>query len=331
MRWKRRKKEMPTGLWLQCPSCKKPIFKQEMEKRQKVCPDCSYHFPLNSAERIAATLDPDTFEELDADLEPVDRLEFTDTKPYPERLEAAQKKTGLKDAAVIGTGAIQGIQVAFGILDFSFIGGSMGWVVGEKITRITEHATKHKLPLVLFSGSGGARMMEGAISLMQMAKTCSALARLDEAKGLFISILTNPTTGGVTASYASMGDITLAEPGALIGFAGPRVIKTTIKQELPEGFQTSEFMLEHGFVDRIVPRSSLRDEISRIAGFFLDQTPVEMPIDRPTEKDESEGGDADRKKADSAATAADKPAGAKKSKGKSSDSSKSKAKAKSDK
>lgn len=275
MRWKRRKKDMPSGLWLQCPDCKKPIFRQEMEKRKKVCPDCSYHFPLNAAERIAATLDESSFEEMHADLAPTDRLEFVDTKAYKDRLVQAQEKTGLKDAAVVGVGKVKGIDVAFGVLDFSFIGGSMGYVVGEKIARITETAIERNLPLILFSGSGGARMMEGAISLMQMGKTCAALARLDEAKGFYVSVLTNPTTGGVTASYASMGDVTIAEPGALIGFAGPRVIKTTIKQELPEGFQTSEFMLEHGFVDRIVSRAKLRDELAHIIGYFIGVEPHE--------------------------------------------------------
>jgi len=275
MRWKRRKKEMPSGLWLQCPSCKKSIFRQEMEKRQKVCPECAYHFPLTARDRIELTLDPESFQELAADLEPQDPLEFDDTKPYRERLKGAQEKTGMKDAMVVGTGKLQGMDVAFGVLDFSFIGGSMGYVVGEKIARVTEHATDRKLPLLLFSGSGGARMMEGAISLMQMAKTCSALSRYDESGGLFVSVLTNPTTGGVTASYASMGDVTLAEPGALIGFAGPRVIKTTIKQELPEGFQTSEFMLEHGFVDRIVPRARLRTELVKIVSFFTAQEPTD--------------------------------------------------------
>ena len=288
MRWKRRKKEMPSGLWLQCPNCKKPIFRQEMEKRLRVCPECSYHFPLNSRERIAHILDADSFEEAAVDLEPTDRLEFVDTKPYAKRLAAAQEKTGLKDAAVVGTGRIKGMDVALAILDFSFIGGSMGWVVGEKITIGAELALERGIPLIAFSGSGGARMMEGAISLMQMAKTCTGLARLDDSKGLFISVLTNPTTGGVTASYASMGDVTLAEPGALIGFAGPRVIKTTIKQELPEGFQTSEFMLEHGFVDRIVSRSELRNELSKLVSFFTNQEPQEEVRSARPRDDEGE-------------------------------------------
>ncbi len=316
MRWKRRKKDMPSGLWLQCPDCKKPIFRQEMEKRKKVCPDCSYHFPLNAAERIAATLDEGSFDEMHADLAPSDRLEFVDTKAYKDRLDQAQAKTGLKDAAVVGVGKIKGIDVAFGVLDFSFIGGSMGYVVGEKIARITETAIERNLPLILFSGSGGARMMEGAISLMQMGKTCAALARLDEAKGFYVSVLTNPTTGGVTASYASMGDVTIAEPGALIGFAGPRVIKTTIKQELPEGFQTSEFMLEHGFVDRIVSRAKLRDELAHIIGYFTGVEPQEPEGD---DRDAATAND------DSAtATAADDPKG--KSKAKAKDKSKGKGK-----
>jgi len=290
----RRRKEMPGGLWMQCPTCKQTIFRQEMENRLKVCPECDFHFPLIYTERIACTLDPDTFEEYDRDLAPRDALQFVDTKAYPDRLRDAEAKTGLKDAAVIGTGRLKGMPVAFGILDFSFIGGSMGYVVGEKIARVTEIATERRLPLILFSGSGGARMMEGAISLMQMAKTCSALARYDKVGGFYVSVMTNPTTGGVTASYASMGDVNVAEPGALIGFAGPRVIKTTIKQDLPEGFQTSEFMLHHGFIDRIIHRAKLRDELARMIAFFTGQTLVEEPAvegEAAEAEEEAEAGD----------------------------------------
>jgi acetyl-CoA carboxylase carboxyl transferase subunit beta len=332
----RRRKEMPGGLWLQCPSCKQTIFRQEMENRFKVCPECEYHFALHFRERIEWTLDEGSFEEIDPDLAPGDPLTFTDTKPYADRLKAAEEKTGLKDAAIVGTGVLRGIPVAFGILDFSFIGGSMGYVVGEKIARITELATERGLPLIVFSGSGGARMMEGAISLMQMAKTCSALARYDQAGGFYVSVMTNPTTGGVTASYASMGDVNIAEPGALIGFAGPRVIKTTIKQELPEGFQTSEFMMNHGFIDRIIHRAKLREELARMVGFFTGRELAPEP-QAAEEGEEPEEGSKDEKetkksraKAKAEKAKAEK-AKAKAEKAKAADKSKEKAKDKAEK
>lgn len=261
---KRPKRGVPEGLWFRCPGCGASIFRKEAEKLHNVCPQCEYHFYVSAAERIAQVLDEGTFEEWDAHLRSTDPLEFADTKPYRERLVAEQKRTGLSDAAVTGTGMIRARRVAFGVTDSAFIMGSMGSVVGERLTRLIEGATERKLPLIIISGSGGgARMHEGILSLMQMAKVSAALARYDRAGGLFISVLTNPTMGGVAASFASLGDLVFAEPKALIGFAGPRTIKATIRLELPKGFQTSEFLLEHGFIDRIMPRSRLKSEIAR--------------------------------------------------------------------
>jgi acetyl-CoA carboxylase carboxyl transferase subunit beta len=261
---KRPKRGVPEGLWIRCPGCGASIFRKEAEKLHNVCPQCEYHFYVSAAERIAQVLDEGTFEEWDAHLRSADPLEFADTKPYRERLIAEQKRTGLSDAAVTGSGMIRARRVAFGVTDSAFIMGSMGSVVGERLTRLIEGATERKLPLIIVSGSGGgARMHEGILSLMQMAKVSAALARYDRAGGLFISVLTNPTMGGVAASFASLGDLVFAEPKALIGFAGPRTIKATIRLELPKGFQTSEFLLEHGFIDRIVPRARLKSEIAR--------------------------------------------------------------------
>lgn len=258
------KRGVPAGLWLKCPGCAATIFRKEAEKKQNVCPLCDYHFYVSALERINQVLDEGTFEEWDAHLRPADPLEFADSKPYKERLLAEQKRTGLTDAALTGTGMIRARRVAFGVTDSAFIMGSMGSVVGERLTRLIERATEQKLPLIIVSGSGGgARMHEGILSLMQMAKVSAALARYDNAGGLFISVLTNPTMGGVAASFASLGDLVFAEPKALIGFAGPRTIKATLRMELPKGFQTSEFLLEHGFVDRIVPRTRLKSEIAR--------------------------------------------------------------------
>ena len=229
-----------------------------------VCPECDYHWYVPARERIKQVLDEGTFEEWDADLSSADPLEFVDKIPYPQRLEEEQKRTGLREAALVGTGMIRARRVAFGVTDSSFIMGSMGSVVGEKLTRTIERATQYQLPLIIISGSGGgARMHEGILSLMQMAKVSAALARFDQAGGLFISMLTNPTMGGVAASFASLGDVIFAEPKALIGFAGPRTIKATIRIELPKGFQTSEFLLEHGFIDRIVQRKDLKRELAR--------------------------------------------------------------------
>lgn len=261
---KRPKRGVPKGLWQRCPGCQATIFRKEAEKRLGVCPECDYHWYVPAQKRIGQVLDEGTFEEWDAELEPTDPLEFVDKKPYRQRLKSEQERTGLRDAAVVGTGMIRARRVAFGVTDSSFIMGSMGSVVGEKLTRTVERATEQQLPLIIISGSGGgARMHEGILSLMQMAKVSAALARFDAAGGLFISVLTNPTMGGVAASFASLGDVVFAEPKALIGFAGPRTIKATIRIELPKGFQTSEFLLEHGFIDRIVRRQDLKSEIAR--------------------------------------------------------------------
>jgi acetyl-CoA carboxylase carboxyl transferase subunit beta len=264
----RPKRGVPEGLWMRCPQCKATIFRKEAESRCMVCPECQYHFYLPSQERIKQLLDADSFEEWFTDLRPCDPLGFKDRLLYHERLKSEQAKTGMHDAAVVGRGYIRGRPVVFGVTDFAFMAGSMGSVVGEKLTRAVEEATRLKLPVLLVSGSGGgARMQEGILSLMQMGKVSAALARYDSAGGLYLSILTNPTMGGVAASFALQGDITLAEPGALIGFAGRRTIWNTLRLELPEGFQTSEFLLEHGFVDRIVPRKDLRTEVARIIDY----------------------------------------------------------------
>lgn len=264
----RPKRGVPEGLWIRCPQCKATLFRKETESRLNVCPECDYHFYMPARGRIAQLLDEQSFEEWFTELQPVDALQFTDRLPYAERLRAEQAKTGMRDAAVVGRGFIRARPVVFGVTDFAFMAGSMGAVVGEKLTRAAEAATRLKLPLILVSGSGGgARMQEGILSLMQMAKISAALARYDSAGGLYISILTNPTMGGVAASFALQGDITLAEPGALIGFAGKRTIWNTVRLELPEGFQTSEFLLQHGFVDRIVHRKDLRTEVANIIDY----------------------------------------------------------------
>jgi acetyl-CoA carboxylase carboxyl transferase subunit beta len=264
----RMKRGVPEGLWMRCPQCKATIFRKEAEARYNVCPDCGYHFYLPARERIRQLLDEESFEEWFTGLRPRDPLEFNDRIPYSERLVAEQAKTGMLDAAVVGRGFIRGRPVIFGVTDFAFMAGSMGSVVGEKLTRAAEEATRLQLPLIFVSGSGGgARMQEGILSLMQMAKVSAALGRYDKAGGLYLSILTNPTMGGVAASFALQGDLTLAEPGALIGFAGKRTIWNTVRLELPEGFQTSEFLLRHGFIDRIVHRKDLRTEVARIIDY----------------------------------------------------------------
>ena len=265
---KRPKRGVPEGLWQRCPGCQATIFRKEAERRMGVCPECDYHWYVSAQERIVQVLDEGTFNEWDAEMAPADPLEFEDKKKYSDRLIAEQKRTGLLDAAVTGSGMIRARRVAFGVTDSAFIMGSMGAVVGEKLTRLIERATEQSLSLIIISGSGGgARMHEGILSLMQMAKVSAALGRFHEAGGLFISVLTNPTMGGVAASFASLGDVVFAEPKALIGFAGPRTIKATIRIELPKGFQTSEFLLEHGFVDRIVPRSDLKSEIAKMIDY----------------------------------------------------------------
>ncbi|MCH2114654.1 MAG: acetyl-CoA carboxylase, carboxyltransferase subunit beta [Pirellulales bacterium] len=264
----REKRGVPGGLWLRCTDCGEMIFRKEAERLKNVCPECGYHMYLSARGRICAVLDEGTFEEWDANLAPNDPLEFEDKKKYKDRLLAEQERTGLSDAVLTGTGMVRARRVAFGVTDSAFIMGSMGSVVGERLARLIERATKEHLPLIIISGSGGgARMHEGIYSLMQMAKVSAALARYSAAQGLFISVLTNPTMGGVAASFASLGDIIFAEPKALIGFAGPRTIKATIRIELPEGFQTSEFLLEHGYIDRIVKRADLKSEIARVIDY----------------------------------------------------------------
>lgn len=260
----RKKRAIPEGIWIKCPGCQSAIFNKESEKRLRVCPTCDYHMYVSAKLRIEQVLDEGTFEEWDGNLIAGDPLKFKDSRAYVDRLVVERKKTGLSDAAITGTGMIRARRVAIGVTDSQFIMGSMGSVVGERLTRLIERATTQKLPLIIISGSGGgARMHEGIFSLMQMAKVSAALSRYDQSKGLFISVLTNPTMGGVAASFASLGDVVFAEPKALIGFAGPRTIKATIRIELPDGFQTSEFLLKHGFIDRIVPRPKLKSEIAR--------------------------------------------------------------------
>jgi acetyl-CoA carboxylase carboxyl transferase subunit beta len=267
-----RKKQIPGDLWAKCPDCGQMIFKKEVEDRKKVCTQCEYHFTLSPQERIELMLDAGSWSELWADLTSVDPLKFDGDISYRKKLESAQKETGQKDACLAGTGKVDGREIVFGMTDSRFMMGSMGSVVGEKVARAFEHATEKKVPVVFVSGSGGgARMFEGCLSLMQMAKSSAAIARHQEAGGLFISVLTNPTMAGVMASFAALGDITIAEPKALIGFTGPRVIEQTIKQELPKGFQTSEFLLQHGFLDMIVDRRKLKAEISRLLTYL---TPV---------------------------------------------------------
>jgi len=255
------RKDLPDGLWEKCPSCGEIIHKKQLETNLWTCIKCSYHFRIGSGEYIDILLDKGSFKEMDKKMRSADPLGFEDTKKYTDRIQETIKKLGLNDAVKTGTGKLNGMDVAFGCMDFKFIGGSMGSVVGEKIARLIDRAYKNKIPLIIISASGGARMMEGAFSLMQMAKTSSRLARLADAKVPYISLLTDPTTGGTTASYAMLGDVHIAEPQALIGFAGPRVIKQTIGKDLPAGFQRSEFLLEQGFVDIISPRKDLKNTI----------------------------------------------------------------------
>jgi acetyl-CoA carboxylase carboxyl transferase subunit beta len=264
---KQRKRRIPDDLWVRCPSCDETVFNRDLEERLKVCPKCSFHFPISSHLRVAYTLDPGSWRELDGAMETVDALGFQDRMPYPRKLTESANSTGVKEAMRYGTGTVEGRAVVFGTLEFRFLGGSMGVVVGEKVTRAVELARDRALPLVLVSASGGARMHEGILSLMQMAKTCAALATLREAGGFYVSLCTHPTTGGVTASWAMAADVIMAEPGALIGFAGPRVIEGTIKKKLPPGFQTAEFLLEKGQIDMIVPRSELRTTLARVLSY----------------------------------------------------------------
>jgi acetyl-CoA carboxylase carboxyl transferase subunit beta len=254
----------PTDTWTKCPSCEAQIFNRQLERNHRVCPTCDHHFRLTATERIELLLDGGSFKERDAGLISGDPLGFVDSKPYPDRLEASRLRSGLPEAAIWGIGRIEGQPVAIGLFDFRFMGGSMGSVVGEKIARCFEGALAERIPAIVVSASGGARMQEGTVSLLQLAKTTAALQRLNEAGIPFISILTDPTTGGVLASFASLGDVILAEPRALIGFAGARVASGTVGEDLPEGFQSAERLLDHGFVDAVVPRSQLRVTVARL-------------------------------------------------------------------
>jgi acetyl-CoA carboxylase carboxyl transferase subunit beta len=256
------------GLWVKCEGCRQIIWKKELEENLNVCTKCDYHFRIDARQRLMLLLDEESIETQDETLESTDPLNFSDTRPYKSRLEKSKGATGLKDAIINASGTMHGRPVIVSAMEYSFIGGSMGAVVGEAITRAIERANHDRKPLIVVSASGGARMMEGVVSLMQMAKISAALARLDSARVPYISVLTDPTTGGVTASYAMLGDLNIAEPGALIGFAGPRVIEQTIRQKLPEGFQTSEFLLQHGMLDAVVHRKEMKAYISRALDFM---------------------------------------------------------------
>ncbi|MBF0171087.1 MAG: acetyl-CoA carboxylase carboxyltransferase subunit beta [Nitrospinae bacterium] len=276
------KRGVPEGVWRKCAQCKQIVYNNELESNQQVCPQCNHHHRLSARDRIETLMDTGSFAESDAGLVTVDPLKFRDQKKYKDRVAASQKKTGLKDAIVAGSGRMNGVPVEIAALDFGFQGGSMGSVVGEKLTRTFERGVAHRRGVVTISCSGGARMQEGILSLMQMAKTSAAVAELGEARLPFISVLADPTTGGVTASYAMLGDVIIAEPGALICFAGPRVIEQTIKQTLPDGFQRAEFLLEHGFVDMVVHRHQLKDTLSSLLS-YMTNAPV-----APTERQEGE-------------------------------------------
>ena len=264
----RKPKEFPSHLWTPCPSCGEMLFNKQLVRNHMVCTNCEHHFRLGARERIELLVDKGSFTEHDHDLTSGDPLGFTDQKPYPQRVEQSQTKSGERDAAICGTAAIDGNALELAVMDFDFMGGSMGSVVGEKLTRAAERALANRTPLIIVSASGGARMQEGTLSLMQMAKILGALHRLDEAGLPYISLLTDPTTGGVLASYASLGDIIFAEPNALIGFSGARVTSETIGEKLPKGFQRAEFVLEHGFVDQVVPRAQLRERIAYVLNAF---------------------------------------------------------------
>jgi acetyl-CoA carboxylase carboxyl transferase subunit beta len=266
-----RKKEIPDGLWIKCEKCGEIIYKKELERNSWVCSKCQYHFRINSEQYVQILMDDGKLTEIDADLTSDDPLKFRDSKKYPDRIKEAMAKTNMRAAVRVGTGKLHGRPLVAAFLDFNFLGGSMGSAVGEKIARSIRLALKKRWPLVILASSGGARMQEGILSLMQMAKTSALLGQLSEARLPYISVLTHPTTGGVTASFSMLGDVHIAEPGALIGFAGPRVIEQTIGQELPEGFQRTEFLLEHGFVDMIVPRSELKEKIAVVLELLGDE------------------------------------------------------------
>ena len=280
-------KGIPEGLWAKCPSCSRIIYTEQLIKNLKVCPKCGYHFRLSARERLTYLLEHKTFKEIDAGLEPVDPLKFEDSQKYTQRIRDAQAKTGLKEAVITGEGIIGTYSVAVGFFDFPFLGGSMASVVGEKICRLIEKATEEQLPLVIVCASGGARMQEGILSLMQMAKTSAALSTYSKKKLPYISILTDPTTGGVSASFAFLADIIIAEPGALIGFAGPRVIEQTVKQKLPDRFQKAEFLLEHGMLDMVVHRKNLKPTLLKLFKLFSIEPAREIPEDETSDEQES--------------------------------------------
>jgi len=268
---KAEKLDIPRDLWVKCPKCKATIYVKDLEANLKVCTKCGHHFRLNCNERLAITIDEGSFSEYDKLVVSKDFLKFSDTMPYSKRLEDAKKKTGLNEAIVTGECLIHGEKAGIGIMDFNFIGGSLGSVVGEKVTRLIERSIENRVPVIIFNASGGARMQEAIMSLMQMAKTSAALSKLRSAKLPFISVCTDPTMAGVSASYATLGDIIVSEPGALVGFAGPRVIEQTIKQKLPAGFQRAEFVLEHGFMDMIIERKDMKFVLSRLIRFFMEK------------------------------------------------------------
>jgi acetyl-CoA carboxylase carboxyl transferase subunit beta len=269
-----RQSKVPEGLWVKCDSCRQILYNKELARNFKICPKCHFHFRLSAPERLRMLFDDGEYVELDANLRSSDPLKFRDSKKYRDRLRDAEENVGTSDAIVVGTGTLEGIPVVIGAMEFFFMAGSMGSVVGEKVTRAAERALSDPRPLILVSTSGGARMQEGILSLMQMGKISAALGRLSEARVPYVSIMTDPTTGGVTASYAMLGDLNLAEPNALIGFAGPRVIEQTIRQTLPEGFQRSEFLLEHGMLDLIVDRSEMKATLARCLGLLWDGRPA---------------------------------------------------------
>jgi acetyl-CoA carboxylase carboxyl transferase subunit beta len=275
--------KIPEGLWVKCPGCGQALYNKDLVANLQVCPKCSHHFRIGALERLRLLFDDGAFQEHDAGLTSIDPLQFTDTKPYTARIKAGRDATGLNDAVLCGSGRVGGLPAAVAAMEYGFIGGSMGVVVGEKITRAIERALEARHAVVIVSCSGGARMMEGALSLMQMAKISAALGRLDRARLPFLSVLTDPTTGGVTASFAMLGDLIIAEPKALIGFAGPRVIEQTIRQQLPEGFQRSEFLLEHGFVDLVVDRRELKATIVRSLRFMLPEQAAAPQVPAPIE------------------------------------------------
>jgi len=269
---------VPEGLWVKCPGCSQLIYNKDLEASLNVCPKCAHHFRLGAAERLAALFDNGRYDEHFANLTSTDPLQFADTKPYRDRLRKMRETTGLKDSVIVATGRLDGLDVVVAAMEYAFIGGSLGVVAGEKITRALELALARRHPAIIVSCSGGARMMEGALSLMQMAKVSAALARLDRARVPFISVLTDPTTGGVTASFAMLGDLNIAEPKALIGFAGPRVIEQTIRQKLPDGFQRSEFLLEHGMLDLVIDRREIKSTIARALRFMGTDAPAAAPV-----------------------------------------------------